>query len=297
MGREVTMRVVVLALAIAGGCMTTWGTDVQRDSTVSETGGSSIYFLPDQTGAIRSDYIPVAPSSPYIFQAALKSDNDVATEDLITLYVEWYTRAKASISSSDVYPDAYVGSASWVPVEASIESPSTAGFARLVAEKTLDTNSADFWVDRFVMNPFVIGFSARLSSNQTYTTGGSGTIQVDSEWYDFGSNYDSSSTYKFTAPMAGVYTINGTVLVQKGSAPSSGMNLNLSLRHNSTYYYFALDSDITVSYQSNYLWLRTCSKTLLLSKGDTLELYMSHTDSGTLYVMATHTQFSVHKVQ
>jgi hypothetical protein len=279
------------------GASSTWS-DFTRDD--GETGEFSIFFEEgSNVESLIGDYIPVAPSKPYKFEAAMKSVGDVINQDEMTLYVEWYTQAKASISNADVYPDAYVNSATWKPIEAILESPSTAAFARLVVERSLSLNDAGFWIDRYSISPFAVGFSARKASNQNYPSGGgsSGTVQFGTEEYDFGGNFDNVTSHAFTAPTAGVYTANAALLVYSSGSPSSGMTLTMSIRHNTTAHHIGLEDANSVVYNANYLWFRARAVTVSMSAGDTLDVYLTHTASNQLTAMAPYSRFSVHKVE
>ena len=88
------MRTVLIAVLLLTGCategqMADWGTEIERDETTKQTGGSSILFNAEETGAIRGDYIPVIPGHPYHAFASIRDDDTGNADDKLHLYIEW----------------------------------------------------------------------------------------------------------------------------------------------------------------------------------------------------------------
>lgn len=74
------------------------------------------------------------------------------------------------------------------------------------------------------------GCTVYRSSNQTVSASGTTKIQFNAEEFDIGSNFDSSTNYRFTAPSAGYYLITATVYLTNFSDGTKG---NLRIVKNS----------------------------------------------------------------
>lgn len=67
-----------------------------------------------------------------------------------------------------------------------------------------------------VNNPYC--FSAYQSSAQSITSGAFTKINLQTEDYDYNTNFDASTNYNYTAPVAGVYRFSGRTQSSSGSA-------------------------------------------------------------------------------
>jgi hypothetical protein len=84
-------------------------------------------------------------------------------------------------------------------------------------------------------NPYK--FSVYRSGNQTVTASTLTKVQLNAENFDTNSNFDSSTNYRYTAPVAGFYFVNGkiknngnnilaTYIYKNGTLLREGNNLN-----------------------------------------------------------------------
>jgi len=62
-----------------------------------------------------------------------------------------------------------------------------------------------------------VSFFAYLNSAQN-TTNGTSKVNLNAEHFDEGSNFDSSTNYRFTAPIAGIYNISGGIRTVNAAA-------------------------------------------------------------------------------
>lgn len=65
-------------------------------------------------------------------------------------------------------------------------------------------------------NPYK--FSAYRSANTTATASAWSKVALDAELFDTGSNFDSTTNFRFTAPIAGFYLITGAATVNVGAS-------------------------------------------------------------------------------
>ncbi len=82
-------------------------------------------------------------------------------------------------------------------------------------------------------NPYKSSAS-RTGSNQSYATNTVTKVQYNTKEYDTGGNYDNTTNYRFTAPVAGFYYVNATVQVLQGTAAS--VDCSLRIHKNGSFY-------------------------------------------------------------
>lgn len=128
-------------------------------------------------------------------------------------------------------------------------------------------------------------FAAYCSGSTTITTGGATKIAFATEDFDIASNYDTS-TSRFTAPIAGKYRFNVSIIV----SGNLGANAELYFTKNGTkeksVYYHVSDP--------NVVHLIHGSIVLSLAANDYVEVY-AYNDSGssrTAYNYQAYTQFA-----
>ena len=262
--------------------MADWGTEIERDQTTKQAGGSSILFNAEETGAIRSDYIPVIPTRTYHAFASIRDDDTGNAGDKLHLYVEWFTAAKATISTDDVWPDSWPNTIdAWAPVALVADAPATAAYCQLIADKTADGgNGQEMWVDHFEISLFPYAFAAYTNAAQSIAHNTSTRLNFGVEEYDHGTVFVSPT---FTAKEAGLYVVSGNtplipVTGYNGSTAYLYLYKNGGVGGGGTTY--TVDKQTLIA-GSAYTMLQ-CSMHMKLAAGDTLDLYAFHTDNQAL---------------
>ena len=109
-----------------------------------------------------------------------------------------------------------------------------------------------------------VAFLAYLGSAQN-TTNGTSKVQLNTEAYDEGSNFDSATNYRFTAPVAGIYNIAGNVRTGNAAA----IRLIAGLYKNGSTYLEGVSQGADTFTASNVM------ATIKLAASDYIELYVT----------------------
>ena len=129
------------------------------------------------------------------------------------------------------------------------------------------------------------GFSAYINATQSVSSATETTITFDTERYDLGSNFNTS-TYTYTAPSAGKYLFNYQVML-KGNSDTVLLAANVMVKKNGSAF-----RDFENNFSANYINKVDQNATLIadLSSSDAilLKCYVS-TTSGTPSVQGTIT--------
>lgn len=282
---------------IVGG---TWDTDVGFNTTLTNVIGDGCLEFKNapvsSAGMWYDELFEVQEGNPYSLYALAYS---TGTTYSIALSILWYDSTESYLSSSNTYNAPLSTASTWLRIGGMVNAPSGARFCRPYVYKVYPSSSWTFYIDALEMAAMPIGFSGKMSSAQTVTTGsGVVKITINSEEYDYGSNYDhTASNYDFTAPSTGLYSINASLFVYKLTAPSSGMRWQSWLYINgASDREIMAESDLTYVASGNFYWLQTWAATLLLTAGDVVDLRFFSGDSGTLY-LAPQSRFAIHRVE
>jgi hypothetical protein len=185
--------------------MGTWGTEVKQNTSVTQRGKYSLEFVSGQTGEMKTDYIPVITGQPYQATAWLRGTS-IAAGNTCKADIEWYTVAKALVSSTNIHATAVLGAAAtWEEHSVVVDAPATAAFAKVCVEKVAEASGWTLYCDDARIKPHPPCFSAYLNNDTSYANGA--TIVFDVEDFDHGANYNTANG-RFTAPALGVYTFN-----------------------------------------------------------------------------------------
>jgi len=109
----------------------------------------------------------------------------------------------------------------------------TGGLKVNTVQNTAGTTAMTIDSSGRILTPARPAFHVGTSLTQDISDSGNGgpttTIRFNTEFFDIGNNFDHSGTYKFTAPIAGIYFFNITAL-QAGN----GAQMTLSIRKNAS---------------------------------------------------------------
>ena len=188
-----------------------WGTDIDREEVYTLTGKYGIVFRATEPAADPYVYTekmqPTKPGDAWSVEAVVQSGS-VAANHTVRLTVAWYTSAEVYISESDIFASSVLPSANvWYTLSGSVTAPANAAFARAVFYK----NNLAFgvYLDSIGLSVVEPAFWARLNADQSISTDTPTTLVCDTELYDHGDNY-STSTGIFTVPSDGIYSFSAT---------------------------------------------------------------------------------------
>jgi len=192
----------------------TWGTDMDRETSVVEAGANAIHYIDTATTSVRvaSDYYPVVAGSPYRISALMQQD-DISSQD-VTFSLAWFTAAKGYISGTFIFKDNLPDVDTWYELSGILNAPSTARFARILLGRA--TASFNAYSAYAKIEPHPVCFDAYLSAASTNYNKAAAVV-CDTELFDYGSAY-ATGTGLFTAPADGIYTFNAQITVTLSSA-------------------------------------------------------------------------------
>lgn len=247
----------------------TWDSNLIGDTYVrleNTTPGSG-------NGMMYKDFIPVETGGVYAFSCTAMATS-VAAGRNVFCGIYWYESDKSTIVSAS-YANTGVLSAigTWYDLAGIYEAPGRAKFAKPLFGKG---NQAFYaFIDKIDFKRFPTCCLVTKSAAQNIAANTPTTIAYDNEAYDYGDNFDASSTYRFVAPATGLYSVSAQVVTT--TDPGSTQSAYLYLNHNGTNIQF--DKDYFLN-GSSYNTLAG-STTLLMTRGQYLEIVYYHFAGGT----------------
>jgi len=215
--------------------------------TNSATIDDGITIAANSTGGTRYDWIYIKLDPDKMKDPASGAD-DVATI---------YTSRSTSSTTDDGTPPTYGLNIAVVTVANGASSITNANIS--------DTRV--FAIQLPAGNPYKA--RAYLASNQTINDNTATKITLDTESYDPNNNFDSTTNYRYTAPVTGYYQVN---------ALAQFYNSNSRLASTALYLYkngasIAMSQMLPSTAYNGVLLLGCISDVVYLSAGDYLELY------------------------
>lgn len=249
----------------------TWGTDVDQDATVSLSGPYSIKF--EDTTPANDPYLiqepyPTTPGTPVSVTTVVRADSTTGSDHVIAK-VLWYDSADAYLSASTVFDAAVTASSTWEAKTAVITAPASAASYRVVIGKT--KTAFNVWFDSVESGDFPIGFRAYRTSAQTFGTGASTKVQFDTENFDYGGAYDAATNHRFTAPIAGIYSVSANASSSLDTFTDGKVAL-LRIYKNGSFY----SQEVRYASGTQTMALRVSEPAMLLDAGDQIEIYLYH---------------------
>jgi hypothetical protein len=257
---------------VSGG---TWSTDIDESTAVgNRIGGKVIHFkntTPASNPDLTSDYIPIEGSAPYSIMTLVQADS-IAAGNKVSLQVRWYDQTKSFVSTDTIFNDILPATGTWYELKSILVAPATSRFARVRITKINTAFNAYFDYAAIVRHPRC--FHVTRSTNQTSFGPSNDLIEFDSETYDYGNMYDNATNYDFEAPSDGLYSfVAGAQLgsIDDGEGFAIKFYKNGSLWVPGVVCYASADTSIGYS--------SVTSGPLLLSRGDLITVYGSHTNA------------------
>lgn len=139
-----------------------------------------------------------------------------------------------------------------------------------VTNSKLDDNTIDA---AKMENP--VAFRGSRASTQAITGSTWTKVQLSTEDYDYGANYDNATNYRFVAPVTGVYSFSGAATFN-----ASPERVLLAFYKNGTEYYKS--SDLAITAGDNAFLRNTVATDMLLTAADYIELFVWVDDTANL---------------
>lgn len=198
------------------GSGTVWGTDVDEETSVVESGGSSLIFKSasaDAASMVYDDFIPIVPSKNYYAGIRCRTADNTAGNN-IGVQVDWYTSAQASISGSNLQ-DELPATGTWYTLGNIIESPSNAAFAKVKIHRAASGFNA--YIDQVVFHATESYWSGqRITSAQSIPTGTWTTIAYN--YFDDYGVVGNASTGVVTITDGGVVAMSAVTELENYTA-------------------------------------------------------------------------------
>ena len=270
-----------------------WSTDIidASSSTLTRSGNYSIQFKNTATAAqlISSNYIPINASQPLHGGYTVRcSDN---TKQVV-LWARAYDYDFATIDTYLIHEGALAAADTWYSKASSFQLTSDARYLKLITgKKTAEAYTA--YVDRVFILPSPVWAQAyRATTNQSIPATTLTKIQFNATYDSSGSDFDTGTNYRFTAPRDGLYHISGMVYMD---AMSSSTYAQIHLYKNGS------------SYRQGQLAICTAGisvapcridSDLWLDSGDYIELYAYQSDSVARNALlgSSLTYFDIHEL-
>jgi hypothetical protein len=266
-------------------------TDTFRDSDVVHSGRFSLKMdATSNSTQFFTDYIKVEHSSPY--RVSLWARNAGAVNMRADVF--WYTASKASASSSSSSVTNAACSAinTWEQRTAIVTPGSDVAYARIRITRPVSPTYKIYW-DDIELRKEAPSFKATGAATTSLTVKALNKVECNTEVHDYGSNYDNSSNYRFTAPEAGVYQFEAAaylIVVGSFSYIFGTIKKNGSTELSRLYGYQPATNVATVA---------PTTGPVELAKGDYVEFFV-HPEvqtSATLSATAAFTWFSGRKIK
>jgi hypothetical protein len=141
-----------------------------------------------------------------------------------------------------------------------------------------------------ISNPY--RFRAYGSAGDTIATATYKKYRFNMETYDTNNNFDATTNYRYTAPVAGVYHVSAQVLF--GTLVTANQSYRIAIYKNGTIY---SEHIVTNGSQTDYVGTNICD-TVELAVSDYLEIYCYHTAGNTVNFLqyVEHSHFRVHLI-
>lgn len=209
-------------------------------------------------------------AQPHAIGASVKGTFTVGMwNDMIESLVKWFDQTTGNVKpslGSDAQGDIYYRNSSGVLARL---APGTSGHFL----KTQGAAADPVWAAASA--GFNSGFSAYASAGNYSIPASTFTkLQLNTEVYDLGTEYDNATNYRFTAGTTGKYLVTAAAQI---SALTSGKKITISIYKNGTAYK-SMGSQSANGPISN----TTISAVIDLSATDYIEIFVHHNEAGAL---------------
>jgi len=245
------------------------GTDTEREVSVVHSGRYALKMNDTSESVVWfSGFIPIDNTKPYRVSLWARQAGSVTMRSDIF----WYTaeKATASTSSTSITNAACAANNVWENRTTIVEPGSDVAYAKLKITRPVSPGHKCYW-DDITIKPEPISFKATGTATTSLTIKTENKIQVNTEAHDYGSNYDNSTNYRFTAPEAGTYAFEASA--------------HMTYSGSSTYTYAVIKKNGSTDIAKSFAWPTDTSTThdmmmhlqtgaVELAEGDYVEFYI-----------------------
>ena len=245
------------------------GTDTEREVSVVHSGRYALKMNDTSESVVWfSGFIPIDNTKPYRVSLWARQAGSVTMRSDIF----WYTAEKvaASTSSTSITNAACAANNVWENRTTIVEPGSDVAYAKLKITRPVSPGHKCYW-DDITIKPEPISFKATGTATTSLTIKTENKIQVNTEVHDYGSNYDNSTNYRFTAPEAGTYAFEASA--------------HMTYSGSSNYTYAVIKKNGSTDIAKSFAWPTDTSTThdmmmhlqtgaVELAEGDYVEFYI-----------------------
>ena len=245
------------------------GTDTEREVSVVHSGRYALKMNDTSESVVWfSGFIPIDNTKPYRVSLWARQAGSVTMRSDIF----WYTaeKATASTSSTSITNAACAANNVWENRTTIVEPGSDVAYAKLKITRPVSPGHKCYW-DDITIKPEPISFKATGTATTSLTIKAENKIQVNTEAHDYGSNYDNSTNYRFTAPEAGTYAFEASA--------------HMAYTGSSNYTYAVIKKNGSTDIAKSFAWPTDTSTThdmmmhlqtgaVELAEGDYVEFYI-----------------------
>jgi hypothetical protein len=250
----------------------TIGPDCIKFENTTPTGNPYIYVSPP---------VSVKEGNLFDVEATLQATS-IAGGNTVSVGVAWYDGDGDWLSTTYIHNAVLPSAGAWHRIAGVVTVPENARGAVLLIAKA---NTSFFvFVDDADGEEMPIAFFAyRNASGQNVLNATQTLIQFEAELYDYGDDYDESSSYFFTAPVAGVYLFSAMVKLYRSSGGFVGGGSQGALYiYKNTATYTMLDERYLRTGDDWQMFQGTCQ--IPLVAGDQVGVTIYHNDTVTLQI-------------
>lgn len=190
-----------------------WGTDADRNTALANLIGDSCVELKNTTvgTSIQHDhYIPLEGGAVYAVRWLVQADS-IAGGNTVRLRTVEYTDAKAQVTAWDTHFAVLPAANAWYDMRSTFTAAGTTRYVRQWAIKA--ATAFTVYVDYMGPSRVPLGFSAFDGAGTALGAAAWTQIDLDTETYDYGIDFDHAAGYDFVAPHTGRYHFDGCVTI------------------------------------------------------------------------------------
>lgn len=272
-----------------------WGSgsdNVYFDTAEGQTGGNAIKITSgtSEKGVQSIDFHPVTEGSIVRVECGYKRNT---SGDAVRLIWQWFEEDKSTQVGSTQFFNESGTSTSWTDIVQNVEVPANARYIRVAFILNENSGTHTVYLDRLHVTRIFPACRVYRLTAQAITSGSPQLTNLNTESYDYGDNFDTSSTYLFTAPESGTYLISaqaGVLASSDATFVQASIYKNGSLLQAGSKAYNSSGGSAAI--------MSTVSIYTDISKGDTLGLYVEHDEGGNLNldIGATDSVLSIARV-
>lgn len=149
---------------------------------------------------------PIAVREGEIYRMTIiVQTTSIAGGNTVAIGVNWFDGNGTYLSSSTIHNAVLPSAGSWHTLSGIVTAPENARSVALAIHKA--NNAFFIFLDDFNGTEMPIAFFA-YGASTTIAESAVTQIEFDTEMYDYGSIYDATTNYRFTASVAGLYTMD-----------------------------------------------------------------------------------------